>query len=62
MSNESYPLYRRRPPAPNEDERNNNPDYYAPKHTRQEKGYEKELDNAYVVPHNKFLLCKYKSQ
>jgi hypothetical protein len=63
VSDETYPVYRRRPPAPNAEEKKRNPELYGETFTTKPyRGAAKVIDNRHVVPHNPFLVKKYKSQ
>lgn len=63
ISAETYPVYRRRPFAPNAEEKAANPDLYGETYTFPSRtGTGRIIDNRHIVAHNPFLLKKYKSQ
>jgi hypothetical protein len=63
VSDEAYPKYRRRPPAPNSEEAKANPDIYGETYTFAPKnGVARTIDNRHIVAHNPYLVKKYKSQ
>jgi hypothetical protein len=63
VSAESYPKYRRRPPAPNAQEKASNPHLYGETYEFPNRnGIGRIIDNRHIVAHNPYLLKKYKSQ
>jgi hypothetical protein len=63
VSDETYPMYRRRAPAPNEEERKKNPEEYGERYIDKKNGaVARIIDNRNIVPHNRYLLLKYKAQ
>lgn len=63
VSADAYPLYRRRPFAPNNEEKIANPHLYGETYTypsRNSTG--RTIDNRHIVAHNPYLIKKYKSQ
>jgi ATP-dependent DNA helicase PIF1 len=63
VSSESYPVYRRRPPAPDDQEKAANPHLYGETYTYPSRNNTaRTIDNRHIVAHNPFLLKKYKSQ
>lgn len=63
LSENNYPVYKRRPPARSEAERLLDPEYYG--NIAEHKDKSKKIHtytNAYVVPYNPFLTAKYNSQ
>jgi hypothetical protein len=63
VSDETYPMYRRRPPAPGKAEKRKNPEAYGETYEFKEKnGVGRVINNSHIVPHNAYLLMKYKSQ
>jgi hypothetical protein len=63
VSDESYPKYRRRPPAPNDAEKAAHPELYGENFTfAPVRGVAKTIDNRHIVAHNPYLVQKYRSQ
>jgi len=62
VSDEAYPIYRRRAPAKSEEERRQNPELYGETEDKISRGLNRVIDNRHVVAHNPFLINKYKSQ
>lgn len=54
-----YPLYRRRPPAPSEEERRADPERYGNSLVYADG---RQIDNSWVVPYNPLLSLKYRAQ
>jgi hypothetical protein len=63
VSDESYPIYRRRPPAPDDTEKAAHPEVYGETFTFPPvHGVAKTIDNRHIVAHNPYLVQKYRSQ
>ena len=62
-SENAYPRYRRRPPAPNAAEAQRNPELYSNVFEYKDRhGTLIKKDSAHVVAYNPFLSAKYRSQ
>lgn len=63
VSDEAYPVYRRRPFPPNDEEKVSNPHLYGETYTFPSRNHTGlTIDNRHIVAHNPYLIKKYKSQ
>ncbi|KAL3068642.1 hypothetical protein niasHS_016746 [Heterodera schachtii] len=60
-SENAYPRYLRRPPAPNESALKKHPQRYGNTFKTNGPKGQSNIDNSYVIPYNKFLSAKFKS-